>query len=115
MRFKLQVQRGSREFYPGAASSTLGYNGDYLGPTIRVRRGDTVRIDVENRLEETTTLHWHGAHVPAEMDGGPISRSLRGAPGRPSSLSASRRRPSGITRISSRPPPNRSTAGWPGL
>jgi FtsP/CotA-like multicopper oxidase with cupredoxin domain len=71
MRFKLQVQRGSREFYPGAASSTLGYNGDYLGPTIRVRRGDTVRIDVENRLEETTTVHWHGAHVPAEMDGGP--------------------------------------------
>ncbi|MCF7948413.1 MAG: multicopper oxidase domain-containing protein [Spirochaetia bacterium] len=71
LHFNLQVQAGEREFYPGAVSSTLGYNGNYLGPTIRVQRGDTVRIDVENQLNEATTVHWHGAHVPAEMDGGP--------------------------------------------
>ncbi|MFO7849467.1 MAG: multicopper oxidase domain-containing protein [Spirochaetia bacterium] len=71
LHFDLQVQEGEREFYPGTKSSTLGYNGNYLGPTIRVHRGDNVRIDVENQLNESTTVHWHGAHVPAEMDGGP--------------------------------------------
>ncbi|MDY7028934.1 MAG: multicopper oxidase domain-containing protein [Spirochaetota bacterium] len=71
LHFNLQVQEGEREFYPGAVSSTLGYNGNYLGPTIRVHRGDNVRIVVENRLNEATTIHWHGAHVPSEMDGGP--------------------------------------------
>ena len=71
LHFNLQVQAGEREFYPGAVSSTLGYNGNYLGPTIRVQRGDNVRIDVENQLNEATTVHWHGAHVPAKMDGGP--------------------------------------------
>jgi len=71
LHFNLQVQEGEREFYPGVESSTLGYNGNYLGPTIRVHQGDNVRIVVENRLNEATTVHWHGAHVPAEMDGGP--------------------------------------------
>ncbi|MGC9313476.1 MAG: multicopper oxidase domain-containing protein [Sediminispirochaetaceae bacterium] len=71
LHFNLQVQQGEREFYPGAVSSTLGYNGNYLGPTIRVHQGDNVPIVVENQLNEATTVHWHGAHVPAEMDGGP--------------------------------------------
>jgi len=32
LHFNLQVQAGEREFYPGAVSSTLGYNGNYLVP-----------------------------------------------------------------------------------
>ncbi|MFP4619070.1 MAG: multicopper oxidase domain-containing protein [Spirochaetaceae bacterium] len=77
--FELLVQRGSREFFSGAVTPTLGYNGDYLGPTIRVRRGDSVCIDVDNRLNEPTTVHWHGAHVPAKMDGGPHQQVAAGA------------------------------------
>ena len=79
LHFNLQVQTGEREFYPGAASSTMGYNGNYLGPTIRMQRGDNVRIDVENRLNEATTVHWHGAHVPAKMDGGPHQQVAAGS------------------------------------
>ncbi len=55
----------------GRPTAALGYNGPILGPTIRVRRGDSVRIAVRNGLAEDTTIHWHGLHVPAEMDGGP--------------------------------------------
>jgi FtsP/CotA-like multicopper oxidase with cupredoxin domain len=70
-RFALTVQRGSRSFFSGEATPTMGYNGDFLGPTIRVRNGQQFNIDVENTLNERTTVHWHGLHVPAQWDGGP--------------------------------------------
>lgn len=67
----LKVQAGSTEFFPGQVSRTLGYNGSYLGPVIRVHRGDDVEIAVTNALGEDTTVHWHGLLIPGEMDGGP--------------------------------------------
>lgn len=48
-----------------------GYNGSITGPTIEAVEGDRVRILVENGLPEPTTVHWHGLHVPIEMDGVP--------------------------------------------
>ncbi len=72
--FDLRVQSGSRTFSGNTRTETLGYNGDYLGPTIRVRRGEDVRIRVRNTLPEPTTVHWHGAHLPAASDGGPHQR-----------------------------------------
>ncbi len=69
--FTLAAASGRTELLAGALSDTAGYNGGYLGPTIRARTGDRIRIQVSNRLNETTTVHWHGMHVPAVMDGGP--------------------------------------------
>jgi FtsP/CotA-like multicopper oxidase with cupredoxin domain len=45
------------------------YNGRVPGPVLRVRQGEPVRIRVENRLEEETTVHWHGIRLPIAMDG----------------------------------------------
>ena len=70
-RLALTVQEGSRRFFPDLSTPTLGYNGDFLGPTLRVRNGERVRLQVQNNLKETTTVHWHGLHVPAQWDGGP--------------------------------------------
>ena len=67
----LRVQTGRTEFFPGRESATLGYNGSYLGPTIRVHRGDDVQLAVANALDRDTTVHWHGLLVPGELDGGP--------------------------------------------
>jgi FtsP/CotA-like multicopper oxidase with cupredoxin domain len=51
----------------GRQANTMGYNGGVPGPTLRLRPGDTVRIDLVNHLEEVTNLHVHGLHVsPAE-------------------------------------------------
>ena len=69
--FHLTVAEGSREFLPGKQTPTAGVNGPYLGPTVRLRRGDDVDLIVENNLDEMTTMHWHGMHVPARMDGTP--------------------------------------------
>ncbi len=77
--FRLNAQAGEREFMPGRATPTWGFNGDYLGPTLRMQRGDTVSIEVLNRLPETTTVHWHGMILPARMDGGPHQPIAPGA------------------------------------
>ena len=47
------------------------YNGTIPGPMVRARQGEPVRILVENRLEEDTTVHWHGIRLPLAMDGVP--------------------------------------------
>ncbi len=69
--YNLTVQTGSVSFFGSKSTPTLGFNGNYLGPTIRVRRGDRVSINVNNTLNEQTTVHWHGLHIPGEADGGP--------------------------------------------
>ncbi len=38
---------------------------------LRADRGENVRVNVTNDVGETSTLHWHGMHLPAAMDGGP--------------------------------------------
>ncbi|MFI6740449.1 multicopper oxidase family protein [Nonomuraea sp. NPDC050451] len=70
-RFDLTMQRGRTAILPGALAGTWGFNGSFLGPTIRASRGDRVRMAVTNRLQEASTVHWHGLRLPAEMDGGP--------------------------------------------
>ncbi|MGH3477335.1 MAG: multicopper oxidase family protein, partial [Nocardioidaceae bacterium] len=69
--FDLTVQRSATELVPGTVTETWGYNGSYLGPTLRAERGEEVVVNVTNDVGETTTVHWHGMHLPAEMDGGP--------------------------------------------
>jgi FtsP/CotA-like multicopper oxidase with cupredoxin domain len=45
------------------------FNAQIPGPRLRIRQGDHVRINVTNRLRETTTVHWHGLVLPNVMDG----------------------------------------------
>jgi FtsP/CotA-like multicopper oxidase with cupredoxin domain len=68
--FDLRAQAGTTDFGFGA-TRTWGFNGSYLGPTLRAARGEQVLINVHNGLGEATTVHWHGMHLPAKMDGGP--------------------------------------------
>ena len=69
--FKLVAREGKHEFFEGVEENTLGYNGDLLGPTIRIREGDMTEIHVTNSLQDETTVHWHGLRVISAMDGGP--------------------------------------------
>ncbi|GAA2063425.1 multicopper oxidase domain-containing protein [Streptomyces albiaxialis] len=69
--FDLRAAPGKHRLRPGRPTATWGLNGSYLGPTLRAARGETVRVNVRNGLRETTSLHWHGMHLPARMDGGP--------------------------------------------
>ncbi len=80
----LQLQNGSYEFYPGVVTQTIGYNGNYLGPTIILQKGQQVTINLQNQLGDTTTTHWHGLHVAAMNDGSPHNPILAGETWSPS-------------------------------
>jgi len=69
--YNLTIQKSSHSFFEGVQTKTYGINGSYLGPTLLMRNGDSVKINYINRLDEVTTMHGHGMHVPAKMDGGP--------------------------------------------
>jgi bilirubin oxidase len=70
--FDLTLAASSNQLLDGSPSATIAYNGAAMwGPTLLMRAGDTVSVNVTNNLDEETTTHWHGAHLPAEMDGGP--------------------------------------------
>ncbi len=68
---RLVAGTGEVSVGPGGARSTWLYEGGYPGPEIRVTEGDRLRVTVENRLPEPTTVHWHGVPVPNAMDGVP--------------------------------------------
>ena len=69
--FDLTLQKGHTDLGRDEETATWGVNGSYLGPTLRAKRGEEVLINVTNKVGEDSTLHWHGMHLPAEMDGGP--------------------------------------------
>jgi CopA family copper-resistance protein len=55
----------------GRASHAIGINGTVPGPLIRLKEGQTVRLHVENALDEDSSVHWHGLILPFHMDGVP--------------------------------------------
>ena len=59
------------EIAPGVPVEAWSPGEGPVGPTIRVRTGDTARITLENALSEPTILHWHGLRVPERADGHP--------------------------------------------
>lgn len=67
--FHLTAEPCVREFAPGFRVNCWGYNGQTPGPTIEAVEGDRVRIYLENRLPEPTSMHWHGVLLPNGMDG----------------------------------------------
>ncbi|MCY1126163.1 multicopper oxidase domain-containing protein [Frigidibacter sp. RF13] len=77
--FDLGLQSGEMEFLAGRATPTIGINGPYLGPILRARAGEALSLRVRNGLEEASSLHWHGLHLPAAMDGGPHQPIAPGA------------------------------------
>ena len=55
----------------GQPTDVLSYDGAASSPVLRLKQGVTFRANVENRLGQDTTVHWHGIRVPNAMDGVP--------------------------------------------
>ena len=55
----------------GRSITMYGFNGQYPGPLIRATRGATVVIRFENRLDQPSTIHWHGVRLDNRFDGVP--------------------------------------------
>ena len=78
--FHLEIGAATVNF-TGAARSATVVNGSLPGPTLRLREGDTVALHVRNALPTTSSIHWHGIVLPADMDGVPGLSFMGIAPG----------------------------------
>jgi FtsP/CotA-like multicopper oxidase with cupredoxin domain len=72
--FDMHIRASTTQFFSGVNTRTYGINSSVLGETIRIHDGDAVKIRYHNHLSEPTTMHGHGMHVPARMDGGPKNK-----------------------------------------
>jgi bilirubin oxidase len=60
------------QFGQNGPTPVLAFNGSVPGPTLEVREGDSVVVHFRNDLDEPTTIHWHGLHLPFHSDGSPF-------------------------------------------
>jgi blue copper oxidase len=68
---KTDVWRYRGEVLSGSSESIHHLPNSYLGPVIRLKQGQKVRIHFYNELTEPSIIHWHGLHVPESADGHP--------------------------------------------
>ena len=66
----LAVGHGPR-VVQGRKGHGIAVNGTVPGPLVRLKEGENVRLNVTNRLDVDTSIHWHGLLVPFHMDGVP--------------------------------------------
>lgn len=69
--FELAAETARRKLAGDTESDVYTLNGALPSPTIRVKRGETLTIDYQNRIDQESIIHWHGLIVPPEMDGHP--------------------------------------------
>lgn len=67
--YTLHIRKSRIELAPGHRISTTTYNDQFPGPLLRFTQGRPVVVDVHNDTGTPEQLHWHGQHVPAEVDG----------------------------------------------
>jgi FtsP/CotA-like multicopper oxidase with cupredoxin domain len=65
LRVRLEAAEGPLTV-AGRQATAYGYNGGLPGPTLRLRPGDRLQIQLVNRLDAATNLHVHGLHLSPE-------------------------------------------------
>ena len=71
-----------RRSVAGRSFLMYGFNGQYPGPLIEVNRKTTVTILFQNRLDQPSTVHWHGIRLDNRFDGVPAMTQEAVAPGK---------------------------------
>lgn len=70
--YRMDIRPGTAEILPGYNTPIFGYNGSFVGPTIRARTGRKVKVTFANQLDRPANVHLHGGHVAAVDDGHPM-------------------------------------------
>ena len=65
----LRIGEVTLELAPRRTVRTLAYNGQVPGPLLRATRGKPLTVDVWNDSKEEDIVHWHGFHIPSDVDG----------------------------------------------
>ncbi|MEA2773283.1 MAG: hypothetical protein QOD93_6245 [Acetobacteraceae bacterium] len=67
--YTIQIADGLAELSPEQIISTTLYNGQFPGPLFRLREGQDVTVDIQNKTDHPELLHWHGQKIPSDVDG----------------------------------------------
>ena len=69
--YALEIKPGQAELLEagGPRTAIWGYDGIVPGPVIRAKRGKLLTVSVTNRLQQPTSVHWHGIRIDNAMDG----------------------------------------------
>jgi len=70
--FELTAEKIQWETAPGQMVEAWAYNKQVPGPQIHVREGDSVRVILHNKLDQSTAIHFHGLELPNSVDGIPF-------------------------------------------
>ncbi len=65
----LRIQEITLDLGPRRSVRTIGYNGQVPGPLLRVKEGQPITVDVFNETNDEEMVHWHGLHIPSDVDG----------------------------------------------
>lgn len=65
----LHIGETTAELAPGRLVRTLAYNGQVPGPLLRATEGKSIAVDIWNDTREPQMVHWHGLHIPSDVDG----------------------------------------------
>ena len=65
----LRIQPVTLELAPHRMVKTTAYNGHAPGPLLRAAEGRPLTVDVFNETKGSELVHWHGFHIPPEVDG----------------------------------------------
>jgi FtsP/CotA-like multicopper oxidase with cupredoxin domain len=66
--FRLRIEPVAKHI-GGKSVRMLAYNGSIPGPTLKVREGSEIVVDIENRGDLEATVHWHGLRLENRYDG----------------------------------------------
>ena len=80
---KIRATAASFPLLPGKESPFLLYQAEHAGkafqnPILRIESGARFTASFDNAMQEPTIIHWHGLHVPANMDGHPVNTTAPG-------------------------------------
>ncbi len=65
----LRLSEVAIELGQGHTIKTVAYNGKVPGPVLRMTEDKRVAVDVINETSNPEIVHWHGYHIPPEVDG----------------------------------------------
>jgi FtsP/CotA-like multicopper oxidase with cupredoxin domain len=65
----LRIGEITLELAPRRTVRTLAYNGQVPGPLLRAKRSQRLTVDVWNDAPDEDIVHWHGFHIPPDVDG----------------------------------------------
>ncbi|MBF0785998.1 cell division protein FtsQ [Muribacter muris] len=66
---RLEFRSAQTQFEPNKLVEVWGVNGQYLGPTVRVKSGDFVKLTYSNSLPQPLSINIQGLQAPTAMVG----------------------------------------------